>query len=282
MKHKKIIAITLCVGLLASSFSGYLTGYSKNEKNKLTIKKYDSSLDNSGLTTLPSVDLVEIESEAIIPENTPYHKNTSISDMEGEIMYKGTKVTLNPEGKDVYSIGKEEIEAMMQEGYSVVDIFEADKISNETGIAPEILLEKKTDSSKSLAEIKKEILEENREKTYEKLKDTYKKEYEKLKNKKLKETEIMNLLAYADVNNIKVTDELIVTYQKSGEKLFQSTMNESKVNQGTKEKYQLSDAETKGLTQELMSKLELLSQKTGKPVEEMVKAYYKGNEQKNK
>ncbi|MDF2804591.1 MAG: hypothetical protein K0S61_4496, partial [Anaerocolumna sp.] len=147
------------------------------------------------------------------------------------------------------------------------------------------LLEKKAETDKPLEEIKKDILQESREKTFAKLKDTYKKEYDKLKSKKLKESEIMNLLAYSDINNVKVTDELIVSYQKSGEKLFSKTLTEIKESQLSQEKikeFKLTDTEAENLSDEILSKLEALAQKTGKPMEELVQAYIEGTKHLNK
>jgi len=284
MKNKKIIAIALCVGIVVSSFSGYVTGYTKFEPNEFTAKKLDASLDNSGTSTLPPINVIEINAEDMKPENNP-NKIVVTSDDDGEILYKGTKSTLDPDSKDMFNIGEEEIEAMMQEGYSVEDIFEADKISNETGIEPEMLLEKKAETNKSLEEIKKDILEESREKTFAKLKETYKKEYDKLKSKKLKESEIMNLLAYTDINNVKVTDELITAYQKSGDELFSKPLTEKKESQLSQEKikeYKLTNTEAESLSEDILTKLEVLAQKTGRSVEELVKAYIEGTKHMNK
>lgn len=278
MKNKKVIAITLCIGLVASSFSGYVTGYTQNEDSKFTAKVYDTSLDNSGVTVLPSQNLIEIAPEVTEPEKAIYDK-TVVTSNEGEILYKGTTATLDPNMPDMYNLGEEEIENMMEKGYSVEDIFEADKISNEIGIEPEALLEKKTSSNKSLEQVKKDVLEESRKKTFAKLKTTYKTEYEKLKSKKMSEDEIMNLLSYADINKVKVTDTMITTYQKEGEKFFQKTTTKttgSQISQNKKAEYKLTDAEASSMSDETLNKLEALSQKTGKPVEELVKAYMKG------
>lgn len=285
MKNRKIMAITLCIGILASSFGGTLISNAKNDKSEFTIKKNNSSLDNSMVSVLPSQKIIELEPEVYSTENVPSDKIITASDKEGEILYKGTLSTLNPEGKDMFYIGEKEIEDMMQKGYSVEDIFEADKISNEIGIEPEALLEKKAASNKSLEQIKKDVLAESREKTISELKNKYKNEYKKLKGKNLKETEIINLLAYADVNNVKVSDTLINEYQKNGDKVFKKAKNEikaNKVSQETKKEYQLSEAETKDLSEELIGKLEVLSKKTGISVEELAKGYQQDNDNKKK
>lgn len=275
MKNKKIIAIALCVGIVVSSFSGYVTGYTKFEPNEFTAKKLDASLDNSGTSTLPPINVIEVNAEDMKPENNP-KKIVVTSDDDGEILYKGTRSTLDPDSKDMFNIGEEEIEAMMQEGYSVEDIFEADKISNETGIEPEMLLEKKAETNRSLEEIKKDILEESREKTFAKLKETYKKEYDKLKSKKLKESEIMNLLAYTDINNVKVTDELITAYQKSGDEFFKNSnygIKDSQLSKEMSNEYQLTGDEAKVISDKVLSKLEAISQKTGRPMEELIEGF---------
>jgi hypothetical protein len=285
MKNRKFMAITLCIGILASSFGGTLISNAKNDKNEFTIKKNDASLDNSMVSVLPSQKIIELEPEVYNTENVPSDKIITASDKEGEILYKGTLSTLNPEEKDMFNIGEKEIEDMMQKGYSVEDIFEADKISNEIGIEPEALLEKKEATNKSLEQIKKDVLAESREKTTSELKNKYKNEYKKLKDKNLKEMEIINLLAYADVNNVKVSDTLINEYQKNGDKVFKKAKNEIKVNevsQETKKEYQLSEAETKDLSEELIDKLEVLSKKTGISVEELAKGYQQGNDNKKK
>jgi hypothetical protein len=285
MKNRKFMAITLCIGILASSFGGTLISNAKNDKSEFTIKKNNASLDNSMVSVLPSQKIIELEPEVYNTENVPSDKIITASDKEGEILYKGTLSTLNPEEKDMFNIGEKEIEDMMQKGYSVEDIFEADKISNEIGIEPEALLEKEEATNKSLEQIKKDVLAESRDKTTSELKNKYKNEYKKLKDKKLKEMEIINLLAYADVNNVKVSDTLINEYQKNGDKVFKKAKNEIKVNevsQETKKEYQLSEVETKDLSEELIGKLEVLSKKTGISVEELAKGYQQGNDNKKK
>lgn len=274
MKNKKLMAITLCVGIVVSSFGGYITGYSKFEPEEFKAKKLDASLDSSGTSTLPPLNIIEINEADLKPENNA-NKIVVTSD-DGEILYKGTRSTLDPDSKDMFNIGEEEIEAMMQEGYSVEDIFEADKISNESGIEPEILLEKKAETNRSLEEIKKDILEESKEKTFSKLKETYKKEYDKLKSKKLKENEIMNLLAYTDINNVKVTDELIATYQKSGDEFFKNSnygIKDSQLSKEMSNEYQLTGDEAKVISDKVLSKLEAISQKTGRPMEELIEGF---------
>lgn len=143
MRNKKIIAFTLCIGILASSFGSYITGYSQINTNKFTEKKYDTSLDNSGINTLPSLNLAEIEPEVNNRKNIYSNNSLITSDNNEEILYKGTKSTLNPGTPDIYNISEDEVKSMLQEGYTVKDIFEADKIGNETGIEPKTLLEKK-------------------------------------------------------------------------------------------------------------------------------------------
>jgi len=280
MRNKKIIAFTLCIGILASSFGSYITGYSQINTNKFTEKKYDTSLDNSGINTLPSLNLAEIEPEVNNRKNIYSNNSLITSDNNEEILYKGTKSTLNPGTPDIYNISEDEVKSMLQEGYTVKDIFEADKIGNETGIEPKTLLEKKESTGKSLNQIKNEILETNRKKVVEEFKKTYPKEYEKLKSKKVKESDITNLIVYAEINNRKITDDLVTAYLKSGSKLFEKpivTENEDQISQDDKKKYQLSDLETESIPAELIPKFEELAKKTGKPVKELMKGYLKGN-----
>jgi len=273
------LAIILCIGILTSNLGGSFVSLAKDKKRE-GFKKYDMDMDDSMTNTLPAIDLIEMEPEA-------YYENASndkiISTSEGEVLYEGTQSTLDPEEKDMFHIGEEEIKEMMQKGYSVEDIFEADRIANELFLDPQILLEKKEASDKSLEQIKKDILEESREKMKFYLKEKYEDAYEKLESKDLKETEIINLLAYADINNLNVSDQLVEEYQTNGDKLFKKAKNEinkSKVSQKTKKKYQISDAAAKNLSEELIDKLEILSQKTGKPVEKLVKGYMNSDSKK--
>lgn len=272
MKNKKPIAIILCIGLLVSSLSNSLVSIAKDNKRE-GFKKYDMDMDNSMTETLPTATIVEMDSEI---NNYDYMPNNKIAAFEEEILYEGTQSTLDPEQNDMFHIGEEEIKEMMQKGYSVADIFEADKIANEIFIEPQILLEKTISSNKSLEQIKKDILEESREKAAAILKEKHKDEYERLKNKNMKENEIMLLLAYADVNNMIISDKLIEEYQKIGDKLFEKSkdeLNRNALSQETKNKYQISDTSVEDISEELIDKLEILSQKTGKPVKELLKSY---------
>ncbi len=279
MKSKKILSIVLCIGIAASSLGSSLTGYAKVAKNKSDFDKQEAVMDNSSISTLPSQNLLDMEAEVYDQSKAPSDKLVLSS--EEEILYQGTIAALNPEDRDMFHIGEEEIEDMMKKGYSIEDIFEADRISNELFIDPVILLEEKMDSNKSLEEVKSEILEENRKKVIFNLKDKFGDQYKKLKEMNLEETDIINLLAYSDINNVEISDVLIEEYQRSSDSVLQRRTDdkiEDNALQDEGERSRLSESETMAVPEKLKNKLDVLSEKTGKSVEDLINAYLKGRD----
>ena len=212
MKNKKVIAIALCIGIISTSFSGIFTSYAKNSE---VVELVDTSKALSpDITELNVV----VNNEVISSSNNGSERQAGNS----IVIYQSTKTTLGPnsEGNDVYDLDEKEIEQLINKGYSLEDIFEADEIGNEIYEDPMTLLKKKKDTRRTLEDIKDEILKDRKEKSTEYLKKKFDKDISKLQKDKMKDDEIISFLAYLDMTGQQLTDDLIKEYRKKGKDLF--------------------------------------------------------------
>lgn len=272
MKCKKYIAIALCLGITASSFNGFFISYAENGPTGTDSAETEYSQGLAG-----TQNIAELEAE--VPDNatTPSADVLSASEDNDVILYEGSRNSSdkdNPFADDVFGIGGEELNALVEEGFTIQEILEADDISNEILVAPKELLEMKKETNKSLAELKEAILKERKDNSIRYLKNKYAKEFDKLKKDKLSEDEIISILVYADTNKVQVTDDLLKQYKKTGKELFRQSVKTG-LSDEFKKKYSISDKDAAKLTDELIKMFEEIAKKTNKPVKEIITSYLK-------
>ncbi len=271
MKHKKTMAIALSMGILASSFSGIYIGYAKND----AVKNKVNSIFDKVRKKAPEPNIEQIAQLAPKQVTEP-SINIHLNSDNGEgILYEGVKSTLNPENpeeKDKYSLKKDDIEELVKKGHSIKDIFRADEIGNEIDENPKELLTRKNKEKKSLDKVKEDILKERKEKNLQKLRDKHPEKYNQLKDEKFNDDEILSILAFSEINNVNSLNDLIKDYKKKGN----DALKDKEKYQGfisKKEKYNLSDEDVDGVSDEILAALERLSEKTNKPIKELVQNY---------
>lgn len=214
MKHKKLLAIALCIGIVSTSFSGFIS-YAEN----IAANKRGAD-ESAGKAPAPGIS--ELKAEVNRTEITYEDHGKAIQTGDSVVIYQSTRTTVDPDRKvnDRYNFDEQAIEELMNKGYSLQDIFEADEIGNEIQEDPFVLLEKKETSEKSLTEIKEDILKDRKEKANSHLKKKYSKEFDQLTKDKMKEEEIVSFLAYIDMSGQKLTNDLVKEYRKKGTELF--------------------------------------------------------------
>lgn len=273
MKNKKAIAIAISFSIFASSFSGIYISYAKDNNGNLNLT--DNNMDEYTMAApTPYITSLDMEKYGIALNNTNNKQNAGD---DSEEVFKGKKTSLNinnSDTEDMYHLGKTEIEEFLQQGYSIQDIFKADEIGNSIYVDPKDILSKAKSTGKSLDDVKNDIIKDREVKAKEKLKTKYELEYKKLINNKISEDDTINFLAFIDANNIQVSDDLIQKYKKNGKELFKEDKN-YKLKQETKNKYQLSDKDTEGLSENMINKIEEISKTTGDSVKDIIKSIKK-------
>ncbi len=265
-KNRKTISIILCIGIITSSFSGFITTYAKNENMKeqdiLTLKAPEQNITES----LPEV----------VDQEPDESKNEILTTNEGYILYQGTRTRYDSEGSEsiTYSLSKEEIVSLMESGYRMQDIFEVDDISNEIYIDPMELFQLKEGTDKSWKELKDDVLKQRKDDCITYLKSKYKKEISTLENEGMNKDEIIQFLMNADAEGLKINDGLIKEYQSKGTDTFKHEKNKG-LSDNTKKKYSISDKDAAKLTEEQIIMIEKVAKNTDKPVKELIKSFIK-------
>ncbi|WP_347487983.1 hypothetical protein ABDB91_12165 [Desulfoscipio sp. XC116] len=299
MKNKKTIAVILCVSFLLSGAGFISTGFAgdpmqikdwfvnqqhmeqtigkSTDKKDLSNAQSDAQFLESAFDNRPtnnslahSANLNIDPPEAIIVEN---------NDNEGMI-YQGERVSLE-EGdafkNDKYHIGKDEMEELIKEGHSIADIFKLDELANRLDEDPQKLLALKKGKNQSWEQVEKSLLMERAEKYLAKLKEKHPEEYEQLQARGLSLEEQFTLMAMYDKHIAPTMQELIKTYEQDGEGgLTNIIKNQKPVTNVSKEKidkYGLTQQDTEEISDEIIQKMEMLSQKTDIPVKELIKGY---------
>lgn len=268
MKNKRIMALILSIGIFASSFSGLITTYAKNESEEAV----------SITSSLPEQNITELAPDIVSPDST--YVNVYESDDQNKILYSGTKSSLNPndpDANDIYNTSGEEIESLLKDGYTIQDIYKADEIGNEICADPKLILETASSSGKSLDEVKNDIQKEQKDKLNNDYKGRYGKEYKELSKMGFSQDDILNILMYSDSNNIQVTDDLINSYKNNGKKAFVNKKTDKKLIKETKQKYKLSGKNAEKLSEDTIKELEKASEKTGISAKKLIDAYISCN-----
>jgi hypothetical protein len=247
MKNKKSIAVILSIGIAVSGFSQIITTYAQNSMEEVDF--------SSGKA--PEQNITSLEPE-LFDQNVTPNKDVYGLDNQNAVLYQGIKIRANSKStKDLYNLGEDEIETLLESGFSIQDIYEADEISNELFVNPVELLNMKKESNKSLTELRSDIINQRKESSNNYLKNKYKNDFKTLQEQGLNEEEIFSLLAYADINNLQVNKELIMNYKNKGSDVFKAGKN--KLSDDTKKKYGITDNDSAKLSDELIQMFEKVS-----------------------
>ena len=271
MKNKKIIASILAASLLLSSFSGAFLSYAKSEATQKDTSNNTNEVA-SEFEKAPTPSVTELKPElndkktvtkAVLPAVKPSSK----------IIYKSTEIGDSTQ-EDIYNIDGDDVDELLEQGFTIKDLFKADEIANTILEDPKNLLKMKKETGKTLDEVKDMILEERKQIVIEDIKTNHEKEYNKLVEKELTEDEIISMISYIDRNELQLTDSLIKEYKNSGDKKFKE--KKDTLSKEYKTKYKLSDKDSVGLTDEKLDALEKISEMTGKPMKELLKNFDRG------
>ncbi|MFA9463425.1 MAG: hypothetical protein ACERKN_03950 [Velocimicrobium sp.] len=271
MKNKKIIASVLAASLLLSSFSGVFLSYAKSGATPKDTSNNTNEIA-SEFEKAPTPSVTELKPE----ENDK--KIVTKAELEpvkpsSKIIYKSTEIGDSTQ-EDIYNIDGDDVDELLEQGFTIKDLFKADEIANSILEDPKNLLNMKKETGKTLDEVKDMILEERKQVVIEDIKKEHGKEFNKLVEKGLTEDEIISMISYLDRNDLKLTDSLIEEYKNSGDKILKE--KKDTLSKEYKKKYNLSAKDLVGLTDETLDALEKISEMTGKPMKELLKNFDRG------
>ncbi|MEW6183311.1 MAG: hypothetical protein AB1500_09085 [Bacillota bacterium] len=258
MKAKKSALIILVI-LIAASLSIALVSFAQEDQSKNDVSNSDSLL---------SSDLQKNEEAA----NKPPDVTTTAVDASSEKAdrpYERTRIN-DPRRRDIYNFKPEDVEELLEEGYSLQDILKADEIGNRIYEDPKILLQRKKDENKDLEEIEKDIRSERRQSSLKVLKEKYPEEYQKLLDEQFNEEDQFLILAFEDIYGTESFEGLIDGYKQKGRLVFKekATKMHSGVSKEKMEQYGLSEEETAGLSKATMDQIIRNCEQHNLPVKE--------------
>lgn len=182
---RRCIALALAISLVSASFSGVCLYAKSQENSSETIQQILlSDLEEFA----PTDTVLELKPEADTNLQTSY---IDLEDGDGEELFSYRKEEVIYHGIESQELNiaeeiphneltDEKIQELVEQGYSIEDIFMAYEIANRIYQDPEEMLRRKVETGKTLEEIKDEILEGKTKKRIELVKGKYPKEYQEL------------------------------------------------------------------------------------------------------
>ncbi|MFC5700580.1 hypothetical protein ACFPVX_04730 [Cohnella faecalis] len=246
--NNKWVVVSLCFGIVFSSFSGITFGSDKKEVS-LDINQPSKQLAVPPDTAKPADTTIEIKGDS--PDNFEPLFSGSLEQLGGNSAI------------DPYSIDADQLEKFLNEGYGLEDIFRADEIGNQVGIDPEEVLHAKTDGA-DWEDVQSKLLDEKQSRLEQELRKQFSSEYNALRSFKLTEEEkSLLLLAKQENRELNITD-VARAYQQQGKKAISDAINQVKTQDTAPEINVLPDQEAEsqeGLTKDSLGKKQVISDK---------------------
>jgi hypothetical protein len=273
-KRKLVVVITLASMIVTSAMPVAAGVVQEARDQAASILGYKPTREKN---TVPNERLEAVEPIVLKTEATG-------SGGDEEVVYQGSRDSIEEQPQDVFTLTAEQMEHFMQEGFAIADIYEADKLANQLMIPPEELLKHKKSEGKwekAVDKAKSETAARVVERVY---KTKYPKEYAEISKHKLNPEDQLQLFAYFDRDDTSSMKDLIVRYQKSPEAFKQdqekimsnskaSALNKLKDAKSTSGKQTTQSAGKNKLTEQDNELMKDLAKKTGKSVEDLTKQY---------
>lgn len=175
-------------------------------------------------------------------------------------------------GKDIYTYSKSDLEELVKQGYSIKNIYEADKVGNSILVNPKTILKRSKDENKDVEGVKQEIISERQTNVLRTLQSKYPNEYNQMVQQQLDDNQKRRLLEFIDRNDVKSVDTLISDYKVNGDQALTKYKNlkTNTVSQDNINKYNLTQDDVKFLNDNTIKNIENVSQKTGIPVKDII------------
>ncbi|MDR0269130.1 hypothetical protein [Paenibacillus sp.] len=272
---KKLIAASLCVGLVASMFSTVTTSFAQE-----VVEQF-----NEKILGLPSSnDMIQVpnaEPNITATQNNDLSKFSEATGVE-EVVHKSIKteskvnpslarsLQINTKKKDVFNLTKEQIERLISEGYSIEDVYKLDELSNELLIDPETLSKKKKELQLDWDSLKTTIQKAQLDEHLLQFKEKFPNEYGVLMIEKFNNNDNFMLLSMFEQGKGTI-DELIGRFKAKG---LQGVMS---MNQNTDKKMlsKSTKASSFSIDPIVLESLKEISKQSGQPLNELVDNFVK-------
>ena len=209
MKSKKTITLITIIFLLVASIG---TVFAAVATGTITLP--------STVTKPESISDAVYESEDMRIEPAKEQKVIMVDAQDKKLMFESSRQIITSEKDNEINksnFSKGEIKQLLEEGYNVKDILQADQVCNETHEKPSTLLKRKKSENLDWSSIANKVKKERRTKAINNLKAKYPDIDKKLTDKKLSEDEKYELLAFMDNNDVSSVDAIVQEYKKGGQ-----------------------------------------------------------------
>lgn len=275
MRKKKIIIWTLCISLVLPQFLVQSLSLAQGAG-----EKFGNLMSNHFSIKEDAIRLDRQPVEKTIQEQVFQESSSPVQ----ETVFEGQRISIDPEAEDFFELEPEEISQLLQEGYTVEDIYLADELGNELGEHPMDLLQEK-DNQKKLdwKAFEESVKDEIRNEQFESIKKEYAEEMTQLQAAGLSEEMQFTLLLYAKTNHESI-DDVLKNYKKDGEKAVKTKKNHKKhsVSKENLKKYNLKESEVIGLTDDILDRLVQVAKATNKDVKKVIQDYQQEAQSKQK
>lgn len=272
---RKLVIISLCVGLVASMFSSVTTGLAQ-----VVVNQFNETIlglpSNDYLIQVPNVELDTetaqnddlLRFSELQEEEVFIHQSIETQSKVNSSLAKSLQIDVKKQ--DFFNLTKEQIEQLIFEGYSFEDIYKLDELSNELMIDPETLANRKEELQLDWDSLKATIQEEQLEGHLVQFKEKFPVEFEVLKKEKFNNQDNLMLLSMLEQGKGTI-DELIHQFKTTGEPGIMSMSQFPSKNIQSQRAGSFSDS----VDPIILESLRELSEETGTPLNELVDSFMK-------
>lgn len=215
IKHRKTIAIVLLVCLSMPTLFGSLA-YARSRGLNLA--------DMSGFIKDPKINYIDLYKDNNLEEKDEIPKQIKLQSGETNPVYLGEDISAqNPNDSkesDIYNFDKNDVEELINQGFTVEEIIEADALGNEILEEPKEILKQKRKTKTDLNKIKEDKVNQKNKEILDKLVKKYPEEAAVLDRKGFSDEDKLEILTHEDVYGIESFDDFISQYQSKGQKVL--------------------------------------------------------------
>jgi|GEM_PF-3356548 len=277
IKQRKAIAIVLVACLSTPMLFGSLT-YARSKGLNLA--------DISGFIKEPKVNYIDLYKDNNLEEKDESPKQIKLQTGTKNPVYSGEDISTenlsDTEKTDIYNFDKNDVEELINKGFTVEEIIEADALGNKIVEEPKEILKQKRETKSDFNKIKEDKVNQKSKDILDKLAKKYPEEADILNQKNFSDKDKLEILVHKDVYGIESFDD-----QNEGQNIMKNIRfsppeemdrqyqiyEKQKLSKDYKEKYGLSDSEAEGLTDYLVQKLEKMADTQEKSQQEFIKDF---------
>lgn len=222
IKHKKAIAIVLLACLSMPTLFGSLA-YARSRGLNLA--------DMSGFIKDPKINYIDLYKDNNLDEKDESPKQIRLQLGQDNPVYSGEDISAqNPSDtkeSDIYNFDKNDVEELINKGFTVEEIIEADALGNEILEEPKEILKQKRKTKTDFNKIKEDKVNQKSKDILDKLVKKYPEEAAALNRKEFSDKDKLEILIHEDVYGIESFDDFIVQYQSEGQNVLKDIQSDA-------------------------------------------------------